>query len=101
MEDGLGNSITWLMDYHSKQCLNTKSCNKSIANRCPIHLVIKIILVDLDYELTFKCGIRDIYIMAMSYPTSNLHHFFSISINLNMPYKIKLIMSNATTCCNA
>jgi hypothetical protein len=33
---------------------HTKACNKSITNRCPIHLVIKIILVDLDYELTFN-----------------------------------------------
>jgi len=32
---------------------HTKACNKNITNRCPIHLVIKIILVDLDYELTF------------------------------------------------
>lgn len=31
---------------------HTKACNKSITNRCPIHLVIKMILVDLDYELT-------------------------------------------------
>jgi hypothetical protein len=33
---------------------HTKACNKNITNRCPIHLVIKIILVDLDYELTFN-----------------------------------------------
>jgi hypothetical protein len=24
MEDSLGNSITWLMDWHLKQCLNTQ-----------------------------------------------------------------------------
>jgi hypothetical protein len=78
---------------------HTKACNKIITNRRPIHLVTKIILVRL--WINIQCGIRDICIMAMSYPASNLHHFFSISINLNMPYKIKLIMSIATRCCKA
>jgi hypothetical protein len=51
--------------------------------------------------INIQCGIRDISIMAMSYPASNLNNFFSISINFNMPYKIKLIMSNVTRCYNA
>jgi hypothetical protein len=32
---------------------------------------------------------------------STLHHVFSISINANMPYKLKLIVNDATKCCSA
>ncbi len=46
MEDGLGNLIRRLKDWHETMLKQKNSCNKNIMNLCPIHFVIKIILVD-------------------------------------------------------
>jgi hypothetical protein len=51
----------------------------------------------LDLRVNTQFGIIVVYIMAKS----TLHHVFSISINANMPYKLKLIVNDATKCCNA